>query len=205
MRRRFLAVSFILMAAALGNDAGAQEAAARGLATGSGAAAPTLPVDPPAGFVIGAEDVLSIVFWRDKDMSTQVTVRPDGKISLPLLDEVQAAGLTPAELRAHLTEASKRFLANPSVTVVVNQINSRKVFITGQVVKPGSYVIAAPTTVLQLIAMAGGLKDFADSEDITIVRHERGLTTSYRFNYKNIRKNLQQNIELRPGDTVVVP
>jgi polysaccharide export outer membrane protein len=160
---------------------------------------------PSADFVIGPEDVLSIVFWRDKDMTTQVTVRPDGKISLPLLDEVQAAGLTPADLRAHLIEDSKKFFGNPNVTVVVQTINSRKVFITGQVVKPGPYVIVAPTTVLQLIAMAGGLKDFADSKNITIVRKEQGRTASFRFNYKDIRKNLNQNIELKPGDTVVVP
>ena len=156
-------------------------------------------------YVIGPEDVLSIVFWRDKDMTTQVRVRPDGKISLPLLDEVQAAGLTPADLRAHLIEESKRFFGNPTVTVVVEQINSRKVFITGQVVKPGPYTIAVPTTVLQLIAMAGGLKDFADSKNIVIVRRESGRTFSYPFDYKNIRRNLAQNIELRSGDTVVVP
>ncbi len=105
-----------------------------------------------------------------------------------------------------LIQESKRFFGNPTVTVVVDEINSRKVFITGQVVKPGPYVIVAPTTVLQLIAMAGGLKDFADSKNIMIVRHEeRGKTMSYPFNYKEIRKNLQQNIELKPGDTVVVP
>jgi polysaccharide export outer membrane protein len=91
------------------------------------------------------------------------------------------------------------------VTVVVQTINSRKVFITGQVGKPGPYVIVAPTTVLQLIAMAGGLKDFADSKNITIVRKEKGRTASFRFNSKDIRKNLTQNIELKPGDTVVVP
>jgi len=138
-------------------------------------------------------------------MTTQVTVRSDGKISLPLLDEVQAAGLSPAALRAKLIEDSKQFFGNPNVTVVVQTINSRKVFITGQVVKPGPYVIVAPTTVLQLIALAGGLKDFADSKNITIVRQDHGRTTSFRFNYKEIRKNLPQNIELKPGDTVVVP
>jgi polysaccharide biosynthesis/export protein len=185
--------------------AAAQEAGAAGPTAGNDAAAARSSVDPPAGFVIGPEDVLSIVFWRDKDMTTQVRVRPDGKISLPLLDEVQAAGLTPAELRAHLVHESKRFFGNPNVTVVVNEINSRKVFITGQVVKPGPYVITAPTTVLQLIAMAGGLKDFADSKNITIVRRENGQTSSYVFNYRAIRSNLRQNIELKPGDTVVVP
>jgi polysaccharide export outer membrane protein len=170
-----------------------------------GSAAVMPGADAPADFVIGPEDVLSIVFWRDKDMSTQVKVRPDGKISLPLLDEVQAAGLTPAALRAQLLEESKRFFGNPTVTVVVTEINSRKVFITGQVVKPGPYVIVAPTTVLQLISMAGGLKDFADSKNIMIVRNTNGQTSSYPFNYKEIRKNLSQNLELKPGDTVVVP
>jgi len=186
VRRWLLALFFVPMALASGTGLRAQEA-------------------PPPDFIIGPEDVLSIVFWRDKDMTTQVTVRPDGKISLPLLDEVQAAGLTPADLRAHLIEDSKKFFGNPNVTVVVQTINSRKVFITGQVVKPGPYVIVAPTTVLQLIAMAGGLKDFADSKNITIVRKEKGRTASFRFNYKDIRKNLTQNIELKPGDTVVVP
>jgi polysaccharide biosynthesis/export protein len=198
-----LALSLVSMAT-IATDARGQETAARPANQNDGGpAAPA--VDPPAGFVLGPEDVLSIVFWRDKDMSTQVTVRPDGKISLPLLDELQAAGLTPAELRVQLIEASKRFFANPTVTVVVNQINSRKVFITGQVVKPGSYVIAAPTTVLQLIAMSGGLKDFADAKGITIVRHERGQTSTFLFNYKEIRRNPRQNIELKPGDTIVVP
>jgi polysaccharide biosynthesis/export protein len=205
MHRWFVTLSFVAIAAMPGGTVGAQEARQRGPASGYEAASATPAADFPADFVIGPEDVLSIVFWRDKEMSTEVTVRPDGKISLPLLDEVQAAGLTPAALRAHLVEASKRFFGNPSVTVIVNEINSRKVFITGQVVKPGSYVIAAPTTVLQLIAMAGGLKDFADARNIMIVRQERGRTSSYRFNYKEFRRNLRQNIELKPGDTVVVP
>ena len=202
MRRWLIALAIISLAAAAGD---AQEAPARGPASGTEAPAVVPAADLPAGFVIGPEDVLSIVFWRDKEMSTQVTVRPDGKISLPLLDEVQAAGLTPAELRAHLIAESKRFFENPNVTVVVNQINSRKVFITGQVVKPGPYIITAPTTVLQLIAMAGGLKDFADSKNITIVRHEGDRTSSHLFNYREIRRNLRQNIDLKPGDTVVVP
>jgi polysaccharide biosynthesis/export protein len=203
MRRWLVALSFVPIAAIVSGRVCAQEARARGPASEAAVAKPA--VDPPADFVIGPEDVLSIVFWRDKEMSTQVRVRPDGKISLALLDEVQASGLTPAELRAHLVEESKRFFGNPNVTVVVNEINSRKVFITGQVVKPGPYVITAPITVLQLISMAGGLKDFADSKNITIVRHESGQTSSYVFNYKEIRRNLRQNIELKPGDTVVVP
>jgi polysaccharide export outer membrane protein len=227
MYRRLVAFSFVALGAL--SSAGVHAQKANGPNGGSGgnaaghaaenavvtsaatAGRPAVPgagadtVDPSTQYVIGAEDVLSIVFWRDKEMSTQVRVRPDGKISLPLLDEIQAAGLTPAALRTHLIEESKRFFGNPAVTVVVQEINSRKVFVTGQVVKPGSYVIATPTTVLQVIAMAGGLKDFADSKNITIVRKEGGRESSFAFNYKDIRKNLKQNIELKPGDTVVVP
>jgi len=163
------------------------------------------PAEPPSGFVIGPEDVLSIVFWRDKEMTTQVTVRPDGNISLPLLNDIRAAGLTPADLRERIVAESKRYFENPNVTVVVHQINSRKVFITGQIVKPGAYALTAPTTVLQLISMAGGLKEFADSRRITIVRRDGAQIVSLPFNYKDIGRNLQQNIDLKPGDTVVVP
>jgi polysaccharide biosynthesis/export protein len=168
-------------------DARAQQPRGGEGAPAHDAAVAAIAVDPPAGFVLGPDDVLSVVFWRDKEMSTQVTVRPDGKISLPLLNEVQAAGLTPATLREQLAVLAKPYFEHPTVTVVVNQINSRKVFITGQIGKPGSYPLTGPTTVLQLISMAGGLKDFADSRNILIVRH------------------LRQNIELKPGDTVVVP
>jgi polysaccharide export outer membrane protein len=204
---RAVVVALFIVATLAGPGDGvcAQEARAGGPAAGGGSAAMTKAIETPAGFVIGPEDVLSIVFWRDKEMTTQVRVRPDGKISLPLLDEIQAAGLTPSDLRAHLVLESKRFFENPNVTVIVNEIHSRKVFITGQVVKPGSYVITAPTTVLQLIAIAGGLKDFADNEHITIVRTEGGRTEIFPFNYKHVRKNLRQNIELKPGDTVIVP
>lgn len=205
MRCWLVALSFVATVATSTGRVWAQPARAADPASATEGAVPVPGVDPPAGFVIGPEDVLSIVFWRDKDMSTEVTVRPDGKISLPLLNEVQAAGLTPADLRAYLAAESKRFFANPNVAVVVKQINSRKVFITGQIVKPGPYALTAPTTVLQLISMAGGLKDFADRKNIMIVRHENGQKSSYAFNYKEIGRNLQQDIELKPGDTVVVP
>jgi polysaccharide export outer membrane protein len=163
---------------------------------------------PPRDYVIGTEDVLSIVFWRDKDMSTEVVVRPDGKITLPLLNDVQAAGLKPDQLRDRLTEESKRFIEDPNVSVVVKTINSRKVFITGEIVKPGPYQLVGPMTVVQLIAMAGGLKDFADGENILIVRQEKDGPVSYRFSYKglaNRKVSLHTNIELKPGDTVIVP
>ena len=176
-----------------------------GAAVASRGAAPAVAV--PADYVIGPEDVLSVVFWRDKDMTGDVSVRPDGKVSLPLLNDVQAAGLTPAQLRDRLIEASKQYFEDPNVTVVVKQMNSRKVFITGEVNKPGPYPLVGPTTVLQLISIAGGLRDYADSKKILIVRNENGRPMSYLFNYKDVvsRKNLRQNIELKPGDTVIVP
>ena len=167
--------------------------------------APATPAPP--GYVIGPEDVLQVLYWREKDLSAEVTVRPDGMISLPLLNDVSVNGLTPDELRDKVTEGARRFVEDPSVTIVVKAINSRKVFITGEVAKPGPYPLTAPTTVLQLIATAGGLSEFAKKGDITIMRVENGKPVSYPFNYKDVtkRKNLKQNIVLKPGDTVIVP
>jgi len=161
----------------------------------------------PPGYVIGADDILTIVFWRDKEMSTEVAVRPDGKISLPLLNDVDAAGLTPEQLRERLTQVAGKLIEDPNVSVIVKTINSRKVFVTGQVGKPGPYSLSAPTTVLQLLATAGGVLEYAKSKNIRIMRTESGKQVSYKFNYKDVieGKNLKQNIELKPGDTVIVP
>lgn len=168
--------------------------------------APGAPV-VPADFVFGPDDVVSVLFWRDKDMSADVTVRPDGRISLPLINDIQAAGLTPEQLRRAITDASAKYLDDPTVTVIVKAINSRRVFITGQVTKPGEYSLTAPTTVLQLVAMSGGVLEYADAGHIVVMRTTGGRSESFPFNYNDVirRKNLQQNIELRPGDTVVVP
>jgi polysaccharide export outer membrane protein len=167
------------------------------------------PVPAPAAYyVIGPDDVLSIVFWRDKDMSAEVVVRPDGKISLPLMNDVQAGGLTPTELRDAIGAIARRYIEDPSVTVVVKEIKSRKVFITGMVEKPGPYPLNGPTTVVQLISLAGGLKEFTDGKRILIMRAgKQGRQIAYPFNYRQVisGKNLEQNIELQPGDTVVVP
>jgi polysaccharide export outer membrane protein len=167
----------------------------------------TSAVPLPANYVIGAEDVLSIVYWRDKDMTADVTVRPDGKITLPLLNDVAAAGLTPEQLRDRLLEVSKQYLEDPNITVVVREMNSLKVYITGGVQKPGPYPLTGPMTVLQLISIAGGLREFVDGKRIVIFRNEGGRPTTFTFNYKDViaRKNLRQNIELKPGDTVAVP
>lgn len=175
-------------------------------AAAAAAPRPTDPVVPP-GYVIGTDDVLSIMYWKDKDMTSDVQVRPDGRIALPLINEVQAAGLTPEQLRQKVTEESKKYMEDASITVVVRQINSRKAFITGEVNRPGPYPLTSATTVMQLIAMAGGLREYANGKKIVIMRTENGKSRSLPFNYKNVveGKNLDQNIELKPGDTVVVP
>ncbi len=164
------------------------------------------PVVPP-GYVIGADDLLSIVYWKDKDMSADAKVRPDGRIALPLINEVEAAGLTPGQLQLKLTEESKKYMEDANITVVVREINSRRAFITGEVNKPGPYPLTSPTTVMQLISLAGGLRDYANSKKIMIMRTQNGQQISLPFNYKDVAsgKNLKQNIELHPGDTVVVP
>lgn len=161
----------------------------------------------PTNYVIGPDDSLSIVFWRDRDMSADVRVRPDGRIALPLINEVLAAGLTPEELQKRITEESKKYMEDASITVVVKEINSLKVFITGEVAKPGVYPLTSSMTVMQLLSLAGGLREYANSKNITIMRNQGGKQTSLKFNYREVAsgKKLQQNIELRPGDTVVVP
>ena len=177
------------------------------------------PAKPPAGvtipagvatppdYVIGPDDVLTVVFWREKDLSGDVAVRPDGMITLPLLNDVKATGLTPEQLRDELTKAAEKFVEVPSVTVVVKEINSRNVFVTGMVGKSGPFPLTGPTTVMQMLAMAGGVHEFADTKNITILRTENGRQIALRFNYNDVkkRKNLKQNIELKPGDTIIVP
>ena len=161
----------------------------------------------PAGYVIGAEDVLSIVFWRDKDMSADVVVRPDGRISLPLINDVQAAGHTPDSLRAVLIKVAAKFVQEPNATVVVKEIHSRKIYVTGMVLKGGTFPLVGDMTVMQAIALAGGLQEYADAKNIVIIRKEGGNERYFKFNYKDVvkQKNVGQNIPLKPGDTVVVP
>jgi polysaccharide export outer membrane protein len=180
-------------------------------------ARPGAPAGAPAGvstglpistdYVIGPDDVLGIVFWRDADMTQDVTVRPDGNITLPLIRDIKAVGLRPDELREVITKAAAKFIADPNVTVIVRQINSRNVFVMGQVLRPGPYPVSGQMTVLQLLAVAGGLGEYADSEKITITRTEDGKPVTLKFNFKDVArgKNPEQNIVLKPGDTVVVP
>jgi polysaccharide export outer membrane protein len=167
--KRLLAILVVLALAGPALTVHAQSTQKPAPAPGTGKQAPKPPaapapapvaqapaVPPPPGYVIGPDDVLQVLFRYDKDLTTEVVVRPDGMISLPILSDVQAAGLTPEQLRDKVTASAKRFIEDPAVTIIVKQINSRRVFITGQVARPGPYALTSPTTVMQLIAMAGG-------------------------------------------------
>jgi polysaccharide export outer membrane protein len=191
---------------ALSGTVGAQAQPSGTNGSGVGHAA-TAGASLPVDYVIGPEDVLGVVFWRDQEMTGDVTVRPDGMVTLPLLGDIAAAGLTPDVLRELIQKAATKYVQDPSVTIVVRQINSRKVFITGEVKTPGAYPLVGPRTVMQLIALAGGLNEYANAKNITVTRSEQGRQRSFKFNYKDIvnGKNLEQNILLKPGDTVVVP
>jgi polysaccharide export outer membrane protein len=171
---------------------------------------PVVPANvppPPPDYVIGPDDVLQVLFWKEPENSAEVVVRPDGMISLPMLNDVQASGLTPEQLRQKVIADAAKFILDPDVSVIVKAINSRRVFITGQVAKPGAYPLGVPTTVLQLIAIAGGLGEWADQKKISIQRVENGKQVTLTFNYKEVvaGKNLKQNILLKPGDMVIVP
>jgi len=171
------------------------------------ASAITTGVTVPPDYVIGPDDVIGVVFWKDPDLSVDVTVRPDGKVALKLGNEIAAAGLSPDQFRTAVIDETRRYVDDPNVNIIVKQINSRKVYITGQVEKPAAYALTGPVTVMQLIALAGGLKEFAKAKEIVVMRADARGTVAYPFNYDEIIKGrrLEQNIILRPGDTVVVP
>jgi len=167
--------------------------------------APAKPHDN--SFVIGNDDVLAINVWKEPDISRSIPVRSDGKISLPLVGEVQAAGLTPLKLETDIALKLKNYIAEPEVTVMVQQVNSQKFNILGQVARPGSYVIANSPTVLDASALAGGFRDFAKQKSIYVLRQGSGAESRIKFNYKDVSqgKNMEQNIKLQPGDTIIVP
>ncbi len=159
-------------------------------------------------FVIGNDDVLVINVWKEPDVSRTVPVRSDGKISLPLVGEVQAAGRTPLKLEQDIAAKLKNYVSEPEVTVIVQQINSQKFNILGMVNRPGTYPIANSATVLDAIALAGGFKDFAKQKSIYVLRQNAdGTQTRLPFNYKEVVKgqNPAQNIKLQPRDTIIVP
>ena len=162
-------------------------------------------VDP--NYSIGAEDELNVNVWKEPDVSRTVPVRPDGRISLPLLNDIQAAGLTPMQLGAEIKERLKKFMAEPQVTVIVTKINSQRVYIVGEVTRAGAYPLLANMGVLQALSSAGGFTQFANVKKIHVLRMENGKQTSLPFNYKEVvsGRRPQQNITLKPGDTIVVP
>jgi len=158
-------------------------------------------------YVIGPEDVLYIHVWREDALSRTVPVRLDGNISLPLVHEVKAAGLTPLKLNESLTERFKEFIENPNVSVTVMEANSFKVYVSGQVKNPGVYRLRSETTVLQIIPMAGGFGDWANQKKILILRKENGKEKRIIVNYKKLLKGdaPDSNIVLKGGDTIIVP
>jgi polysaccharide biosynthesis/export protein len=167
-------------------------------------------ITPPADYVIGIGDVLMINYWKEPDMSIDsAIVRPDGMITLPLINDVPAMGLKPDQLSDRLATLSRKAgLVDPRVTVGIRAINSRKVYIWGGIAKPGPYDLLVPTTVLQLISIAGGPKEFVDGDKIVIIRtDETGKQTPINFNLKEVQRGrkLEQNIPLKPGDVVTVP
>jgi polysaccharide export outer membrane protein len=158
-------------------------------------------------YVIGTEDILQINVWKEADVSASVPVRPDGKISLPLLNDVQAAGLTPQQLATEITVRLKQFMTEPRVTVIVTAMNSRRAYVMGQVTRQGAVPLVSNLTVLQALSAAGGPAQFANTKKIYILRTEGGKQLRIPFNYSEVikGKNPEQNINLKPGDTIVVP
>jgi polysaccharide export outer membrane protein len=157
-------------------------------------------------YVIGADDMLRISVWKEPDLSETLPVRPDGKISMPLLNDIPAAGLTPVQLKDSITEKLKKFIADPRVTVVVTAMNSRRIFVTGEVVHSGPMPLLPHMTMLQALSQAG-FTQFANPKGIYLLRTENGKQEKLPFNYKDVIKgnHPEQNIVLKPGDTVVVP
>jgi polysaccharide biosynthesis/export protein len=174
----------------------------------SSAAAPLPKPSTDNSFVIGNNDLLSINVWNEPDLKQSIPVRSDGKISLPLIGDIQAAGRTPLQLQQDIAEKLRAYITQPDVTVMVMQINSQKFNILGRVAKPGSYSLTATTTVLDAIAEAGGFQDFAKQKDVYILRQNPdGSQSRIPFNYKDVIKGRhpEQNIRLEPHDTIVVP
>lgn len=159
-------------------------------------------------FVIGTGDVLAINVWKEAEVSRVVPVRSDGRISLPLVGEIQAGGRTAKQLETEITTKLMDYISEPEVTVIVQEIKSQKFNVLGMVMKPGSYLLTDPTTVLDAIAMAGGFRDFAKSKDVYVLRRAAdGSQTRLLFNYKDVVKGLgsTQNVALQSNDTIVVP
>lgn len=171
------------------------------------ASATAQPATTDPAYVIGPEDVLNISVWKEPEITETVPVRPDGKISLPLLNDVQAAGLTPMHLAAVITTRLKKYLTDPQVTVIVTQINSQRYYIMGEVLRAGAYPLLPNMTVLQALSGAGGFTPYAKLSDIYVLRNASGRQVKFPFNYKEVLKGqkTEENRILKPGDTIIVP
>ena len=165
------------------------------------------PVAQDPNYVIGPQDVLDISVWKENELTRTVPVRPDGKISMPLLNDVRAAGLTPNQLAAQITTSLKKFVTDPQVTVIVTQINSQRVYILGEVTRTGAYPLLPDMTILQALSSAGGFTQFANRKKIYMFRMENGKQVKYPFDYKAVidGKQSNENLVLKAGDTIVVP
>ena len=158
-------------------------------------------------YLIGPQDVLDISIWKEPDLTRTVPVRPDGQISIPLLNDVQAGGLTPTQLATEITERLKKYITDPQVTVIVSAINSQRIYVLGEVTRAGAYLLLPGMTLLQALSTAGGFTQFANLKNIYVLRQESGKQVKYPFNYKDVvnGRKPQQNAVLRAGDTIVVP
>jgi polysaccharide export outer membrane protein len=179
-------------------------------ALGSGAVQTPAKADRPEQkleYLIGPGDVLQIFVWKEADLTKEVTVRLDGRVTVPLLGDVDAAGRSPQQLSEELAKSLGKFLESPRVTVGVSQANSTRFYVVGLVGKPGEFPLSGRTTFLQGLALAGGFRDFAKTDSILIIRQERSGQNVIPVNYKKIEdgKDVSQNVPLRPGDTIVVP
>jgi polysaccharide export outer membrane protein len=177
-----------------------------GLAVSAGPAVAQAPVQD-SSYKIGPNDILNIFVWKEADLTRDVTVMPDGKITYPLIGEITAQGMTASELKKVITDKLQSFVTAPEVTVIVKESRSQVVYTIGKLMKPGPYPLAPGMTVMQALSAAGGFAEWADPKNILIIRKEGGKETHLRFNYKEFTsgENLQQNILLKPGDTIVVP
>jgi polysaccharide export outer membrane protein len=165
--------------------------------------APNAAAVDPKAYIIGPEDLISIRVWREPENSGQFVVRPDGKISVPLVGEIQAAGMTPEKLSLNIAESLQKVMVHPEVTVGVEKVNSKKYYIQGEVNRPGSYPLVIDTTILEALVNAGGFRDFANTKKIVILRGSERI----KFNYNQVTKGkkMDQNILLKPGDQIIVP
>jgi polysaccharide biosynthesis/export protein len=200
-----LSLIAVVMPAQAQQAANDKQPAAQSAAEDTSAASKAATQDP--NYIIGAQDVLDISVWKEPEVSRTVPVRPDGKISLPLLNDVQAAGLTPSQLAAQITVSLKKYVTSPQVTVIVATINSQRVYIIGEVLRPGAFPMLPGMNVLQGLSSAGGFTQFAKTKSIYVLRMENGKQQKYPVNYKEVvsGKHPDQDILLKAGDTIVVP